>query len=132
MENVVRTSPLQIRMTLDDRPKTVLFTDMEGSTAFNSERGDDVAVALMRVHERAVRDAAAQHDGWVVKSTGDGFLVVFATSTAGVACALDVHARLNEHTVSQPDSVLRVRMGLHAGTLVQQPDDVFGLTVTIA
>jgi class 3 adenylate cyclase/tetratricopeptide (TPR) repeat protein len=119
-------------MTMTDRPKTVLFTDVEGSTAFNSERGDAVAIALMRIHERAVRESAAEHDGWVVKSTGDGFLVVFPTPAAGVACALDVHARLNEHNANNPDSVLRVRMGLHSGTLVQQADDVFGLTVTIA
>jgi class 3 adenylate cyclase/tetratricopeptide (TPR) repeat protein len=114
------------------RSKTVLFTDMEGSTALNSEHGDEVAVALMRVHEQAVRDAAAEHDGWVVKSTGDGFLVVFPTASAGVACALDVHARLREHNTEHPDNVLRVRMGLHAGTFVEQADDVFGLTVTIA
>ena len=66
------------------QPKTVLFTDMEGSTAFNSERGDESAVALMTVHERAVRDAAAQHDGWVVKNTGDGFLVVFPDCAPGI------------------------------------------------
>jgi class 3 adenylate cyclase/tetratricopeptide (TPR) repeat protein len=119
-------------MTMTDRPKAVLFTDMEGSTAFNSERGDDVAVALMRVHEVAVREAAAERDGWVVKSTGDGFLVVFPTSAGAVACGLDVHARLNEYNAGNPDGVLRVRMGIHSGTFVQQPDDVFGLTVTIA
>jgi len=113
-------------------PKTVLFTDVEGSTAFTSERGDDVAIALMRVHENAVRECAAQYQGWVVKSTGDGFLVVFPTCMDGVACALDVHARLNDHNAAHPDGVLKVRMGLHAGTLVEQPDDVFGLTVTIA
>ncbi len=114
------------------RPKAVLFTDMEGSTAFNSERGDEVAVALMRVHESAVRDAAADHDGWVVKSTGDGFLVVFPRPSAGVACALDIQERLKDHNTGHPDNVLRVRMGLHSGAFVEQPDDVFGLTVTIA
>jgi tetratricopeptide (TPR) repeat protein len=105
---------------------------MEGSTAFNSERGDESAVALMTVHERAVRDAAAQHDGWVVKNTGDGFLVVFPDCAPGIACALDVHEALNAHNVANPDAALRVRMGLHTGTLVERADDVFGLTVTIA
>src|SRR3954465_6452735 len=94
------------RATMSTHPKTVLFTDMEGSTAFNSEQGDEVAIALMRVHERAVRDAAAQHDGWVVKSAGDGFLVVFPSPQSGVACALDVHARLNEHNATHPDNAL--------------------------
>src|SRR4051812_32252435 len=106
---------------MNARPKAVLFTDMEGSTAFNSERGDEVAIALMRVHERAAREAAARHDGWVVKSTGDGFLVVFPTSSAGVACALDIQERLREHNAAHPDNALRVRMGVHSGTFVQQP-----------
>ena len=88
------------RTDVSSRPKTVLFTDVEGSTVFNSERGDEVAVALMRVHERAVHEAAAQHDGWVVKSTGDGFLVVFPSCVAGVSCALDIHARLTITTLA--------------------------------
>src|SRR5687767_3244980 len=112
-------------MTMSSRSKSVLFTDIEGSTALNQGRGDEVAVALMRVHEGAVRDAAARHDGWVVKNTGDGFLAVFPTSVAGVACALDVQAALTAHNAEHPDGTLRVRMGLHTGTLVEQSDDVF-------
>ena len=86
----------------------------------------------MRVHETAVREAAKEYDGWVVKSTGDGYLVVFAASDEGVSCALDIHARLCEHNARNPQGPLRVRMGLHTGPVIQDIDDVFGLTVTTA
>jgi class 3 adenylate cyclase len=105
---------------MSTRPKAILFTDMEGSTAFQSARGDVVAVALMNVHESAVRDAAREHDGWVVKSTGDGYLVVFPSSAEGIAGALDIKSRLLAHNDAHPDSALRVRMGLHSGTVIEQ------------
>src|SRR6476659_2005281 len=117
---------------MSTRPKAILFTDMEGSTAFQSARGDEVAVALMNVHETAVRDAAREHDGWVVKSTGDGYLVVFPSSAEGIAGALDIKSTLLAHNDAHPDSALRVRMGLHSGTVIEQNDDVYGLTVTAA
>ena len=43
-------------------PLTILFTDMEGSTAFASAHGDEVSVALLREHERVIRNAAEAHD----------------------------------------------------------------------
>src|SRR5918996_1309566 len=66
--------------TMNASPTTVLFTDTEGSTEFSSARGDEMAVALVRAHEEIVRVAAATQSGRVVKSTGDGFLVVFPSS----------------------------------------------------
>ena len=111
---------------------TILFTDMEGSTAFASAHGDEVAVALLREHERVIRNAAKAHDGRVVKSMGDGFLVVFPTCTGGVAGAVDMRARLEELAREHPADAPRVRFGLNFGSVIEEHGDVFGLTVNAA
>src|SRR5262249_28219650 len=112
--------------------KTILFTDMEGSTEFASTRGDEMAMALVHTHERIVNDTAAEHGGEVVKSTGDGYLVVFPSPINGVAAALDIRGRFETHNAAHPDEALRVRMGLNAGPVIEDRGDVYGLAVNAA
>jgi class 3 adenylate cyclase len=113
-------------------PKTVLFTDVVGSTEFASVRGDEMAVALLRVHEEIARDAASNHDGLVVKSTGDGFLLIFSSSVSGVAAALEIRDRLEQYNVAHPDAALPVRIGLNAGPVIEEVGDFYGMTVNAA
>jgi class 3 adenylate cyclase/tetratricopeptide (TPR) repeat protein len=113
-------------------PKTVLFTDVVGSTEFASVRGDEMAVALLRVHEEIARDAASNHDGQVVKSTGDGFLLIFPTCINGVAAALEVRDRLEHYNVTHGDAALHVRIGLNAGPVIEEAGDFYGTTVNAA
>src|SRR5262245_54802502 len=117
---------------MPSRALTVLFTDMEGSTEFASARGDEMGMALLRVHERIAREAADEHTGRVIKSTGDGFLVVFETPRAGVAAALEISGRLRDYNARNVDTALRVRMGLNAGPVIEDAGDVFGLVVSTA
>src|SRR5665811_487295 len=100
-------------------PKTVLFTDVVGSTEFASVRGD----------EEIARDAASERDGRVVKSTGDGFLLVFSSSINGVAAALQIRDRLEQHNVAHPDAALHVRIGLNTGPVIEEAGDFHGMTV---
>ena len=117
---------------MNTSPTTVLFTDTEGSTEFSSARGDEMAVALVRAHEEIVRVSAAHESGRVVKSTGDGFMLVFSSCTKGVAASLDIRERLTEFNSSHPDTPLRVRMGLNVGPVIEEGDDYYGLAVNAA
>ncbi|HUW02789.1 MAG TPA: AAA family ATPase [Acidimicrobiales bacterium] len=117
---------------MSDHARTVLFTDMEASTEFSVKRGDADAVALMHVHERAVSGPVDRHAGIVVKNTGDGFLAVFPSSEQGVRAALGIRARIGDHNRSNPETPLRVRLGLHTGRVIEEDGDVFGLTVSTA
>jgi class 3 adenylate cyclase/tetratricopeptide (TPR) repeat protein len=117
---------------VDAARTTVLFTDTEGSTEFSSLHGDESAVALVRVHEEIVRATAESCGGRVVKSTGDGFLVVFSSCTNGVAAALDIRHRLGEYTATHPDAPLRVRIGLNVGSAIEERGDYYGVAVNAA
>lgn len=112
--------------------KTVLFTDMEASTEFSLQHGDERSVALMHIHEETVRGPVAHHEGAVLKNTGDGFLAVFPTSTLGVRSALEIRSRIEAHNEAYRDTPLRVRLGLNTGPVIADGGDVFGLTVSAA
>src|SRR3970040_1617040 len=60
--------------------RTILFTDVEGSTALTQRLGDAKARELLREHERIVREALGSHGGAEVKTMGDGFMASFGSA----------------------------------------------------
>lgn len=111
-------------------PVAVLFTDIEGSTARWESEPAAMGQALAD-HDRILHGAFAEAGGEVVKSTGDGALVVFDGPGAAVAAASEAQARLDAH--AWPTSTpLRVRMGVHVGVVEHRDGDVFGPTVNLA
>ena len=105
----------------------IMFSDIEESTALNERIGDRAFVRLIARHDRAVRRFVERHDGHVVKSQGDGFMVAFARPEQAVRCALDI-----QHSLSKRRNSIRVRIGIHTGQSVLRGDDVFGRNVALA
>ncbi|MCH7998535.1 MAG: adenylate/guanylate cyclase domain-containing protein, partial [Chloroflexi bacterium] len=70
--------------------RTVLFTDVEGSTALTHRLGDARARDLLREHERIVREALKAHGGSEVKTMGDGFMASFSSATKALECAISL------------------------------------------
>jgi class 3 adenylate cyclase len=63
--------------------RTVLFTDVVGSTARRSRLGDKAADELEREHDQLLHGIVARHSGTVVKGTGDGIMAVFESAADG-------------------------------------------------
>jgi class 3 adenylate cyclase len=105
---------------------TVVFTDIVDSTARSGEIGDSAWREMLDRHDRIAWSAVDRHAGTLVKNTGDGLLMTFATPSDAVACASDL--------VRELDAVgLRVRAGVHAGEIMVREDgDVSGLAVNLA
>jgi predicted ATPase/class 3 adenylate cyclase len=109
---------------------TFLFTDLEGSTRLWEEHPEAMKSALAR-HNEILRDAISAHAGHVVKSTGDGFHVVFTTAADAVAAAGRAQVALHEE-VWGATGPLRVRMGLHTCEAELREGDYFGTAVNRA
>ena len=62
---------------VDTAFRTILFTDIVGSTSLTQELGDARAMAMLRTHDAIVREAVAGNGGSEVKHTGDGIMVAF-------------------------------------------------------
>ncbi len=109
---------------------TVVFTDIVGFTEYTALRGDEEAMALLSVQERLVREALPT-GARVVKELGDGLLLWFED-----ACqALDTSLRLQERFASQltqANSPLWVRMGVHSGMQTRRGEDLVGHDVNVA
>jgi class 3 adenylate cyclase len=119
----------------DDRDpgiRTILFTDMVGSTAFTQEMGDDAAMTLVRTHDSIVREALADTGGREIKHTGDGIMASFVSAAAAVKCATRIQCELSAHGGERQHGTIKIRVGLAAGEPVEHHDDLFGCTVQLA
>jgi class 3 adenylate cyclase len=110
---------------------TILFTDVEGSTALTHKLGDARARELMREHERMVRTALGAYGGSEVKTTGDGFMASFTSASQALKCAVAMQRAFAEHNETA-DEPIRVRMGLNAGEPIAEAEDLFGTVVNLA
>jgi class 3 adenylate cyclase len=106
---------------------TLLFTDVEGSTALWDAERDAMAAAL-RQHDEIMRGAIAQAGGYVFKTAGDSFCAAFSAARTGLDAALT--AQRNLAAQSWPTSrPIVVRMGLHSGVCEERDGDYFGPAV---
>jgi DNA-binding NarL/FixJ family response regulator/class 3 adenylate cyclase len=107
---------------------TVLFADVEGSTAMLERLGQARWLRAMAEYEELLRASIAEHGGSLIKALGDGHLAAFPSARAALRCAVDVQRSLP--VPSAPD--FRVRMGMHTGEPALRADDLHGRTVVKA
>ena len=111
---------------------TILFTDVEGSTALTERVGDAKAREVLRAHERIVREALKAHGGAEVKAMGDGFMASFSSATRALECAVAMQRAFAAHDDEHPETPIRVRIGLNAGEPIAEEADLFGTAVILA
>jgi class 3 adenylate cyclase len=110
--------------------RSILFTDLEGSTSMTQQLGDVEAMRILKAHDQIVRrEIEAQH-GRVVKHTGDGFMAVFRGVSAAIRSAIGIQRSFR--TQRMADRRLRLRIGISAGEPVDDGDDLFGCAVQLA
>jgi adenylate cyclase len=108
-----------------------MFTDMVGSTAA-AQKDEASALKLLETQDALLRPIFSTHRGRVVKSTGDGFLVVFDSALRAVQCAIDIQRMVRERNTAITFGPLLLRIGIHLGDVEERDNDVFGDSVNIA
>ncbi len=114
------------------RLAAIRFTDIVG---FSRQMGGNEArmLRLLAVHNRIIEQAVAAHQGHVIKTVGDAFLVDFPSVVNAVQCAQQIHSQFRAHNVEkEPAEQIHVRIGIHLGDIVQREGDVFGDGVNVA
>ncbi|HEY1460667.1 MAG TPA: tetratricopeptide repeat protein [Casimicrobiaceae bacterium] len=109
---------------------TMLFTDIEGSTALWERDGPSMSQALA-AHDALTRSAIEGHRGTVVKMTGDGVHAVFSDARDALMATLQLQQALEDPGATL-GITLRVRCGLHAGIIELRDGDYFGSPVNRA
>ncbi len=115
------------RKKLPEGTITILFTDVEGSTALLRDLGEEPARAILRRHDALVREGIETHGGTEVERTGDSFMVAFRTARTALEAALDLRDRVAN--AGSPDRPFRIRIGLDTGEVIAEDEGYFGTTV---
>src|SRR5262249_48460283 len=110
------------------RPRTFLFADLRGYTAYVEQHGDVAAAALLARYREIVRAAIAENSGVEVKTEGDSFYLVFDSSVGAGRCAMAI-----QHQAAQEQSEgLENGLGGHEGEAVDFDAQYVGSAVNIA
>ncbi len=112
--------------------RTVLFTDIVGSTPLTQLLGDEGAMEIVHLHDQIVRDALCDSNGREVKHTGDGIMASFVSAAAAIRCAAQVQRAIAKHREDNSGCPLQVRIGIASGEPVEHHNDIFGSTVQLA
>jgi TolB-like protein/class 3 adenylate cyclase len=117
---------------VERRLAAVLAADVAGYSRLMG--ADEVGtLAALKAHRREIVDPAiAAHNGRIVKTTGDGILVEFASAVDAVACAVAVQEKMAERTAEEAKPRIRFRMGINIGDIIIDGGDIFGDGVNLA
>ncbi len=85
---------------------------------------EEGTLAALRTHRREFLDLKiAEHRGRIVKTTGDGFLIEFASVVDATRCAVGIQDGMRERNVSVPqDKRLEFRIGINVGDVIDHDD----------
>jgi len=115
-----------------EKEVVVMFTDIVGSTAMTHEKGNMAAQEVVRAHNRVVRDALAKTGGKEIKHTGDGIMASFKDVTSSLLSTQQMQMMIRMHNEQGPALPLKVKIGINAGRVVMEEQDLYGVTVQMA
>lgn len=118
-------------MTAHREKTTVLFADVTGSTRLYEAAGNSAAAEAIRKCLDVVRDATEASGGRVVKTIGDELMALFPDPDRATQAATRMHLAVNALPPVEGQK-LSLRIGFHAGPVVQRDGDIFGDTVNLA
>ena len=110
----------------------IVFTDTVNFSGLMS-RDEERTRRLVARDLKNMRLLCEAYGGQVMKSTGDGLLILFGSVVQAVACALEIQRSFREQNSALPGAErLRHRIGIHLGDVFRQENDVMGDGVNIA
>jgi class 3 adenylate cyclase len=112
----------------------ILFTDIADSTALTERMGDAAFRAASRALDESVRAAMRECGGAPVegKVLGDGVMGVFTSAAQAIDAARRCLALTGPSNIQHPTSNIQIHIGLHAGDVIREKDNVYGGAVNIA
>ncbi len=117
-------------MGRESQTKTVLFADVTESSRLYNQLGDVAARNAINGSLAALVDLLPRYKGRLDKTLGDAVMCVFPDAANGVAAARDMQRVIADEVPG--GHPIRMHIGLHAGPVIVDNDDVFGDTVNAA
>jgi adenylate cyclase len=120
-------------MSQTRRLAAILAADVAGYSRLMGADEEGTLERLKALRRELIDPKIAEHHGRIVKTTGDGVLVEFASVVDAVRCAVAVQQAMPEHNTGVgADSRIELRIGINLGDVIVEGDDLYGDGVNIA
>ena len=117
----------------DRRLAAILAADVAGYSRLIGADEEGTLGRLKLIRAEVIDPAIAAHRGRLVKTTGDGLLVEFASVVDALRCAVEVQREIADRGTDTPvDRRIELRIGIHQGDIVVEDGDIFGDGVNVA
>jgi adenylate cyclase len=118
---------------MERRLTAILAADMVGYSRLMGANETGTLAALKALQTDFIGHKIAQHQGRIVKLTGDGMLVEFPSVVNAVACAAEVQGGMRDRNARVPqDRRIEFRIGVNLGDVIIEGEDIFGDGVNVA
>jgi adenylate cyclase len=118
---------------VDRRLAAILAADVAGYSRLMSVDEEGTLAALKACRRELLDPKIAEHRGRIVKTTGDGALVEFASAVDAVRCAMDIQRAMTDRNVDIPEHrQIAFRIGINVGDIITDEGDIYGDGVNIA
>jgi class 3 adenylate cyclase len=118
---------------VERRLAAILAADVAGSCRLIGIDEEGTLAQLKAIRKTLFDPKITNHRGRIVKNTGDGALVEFASVVDAVRCAVEIQGGMAEHNIDVPQvKRIALRIGIHVGDIIIEENDIFGDGVNIA
>src|SRR5438105_3828141 len=118
---------------IERRLAAILAADVAGYSRLMGADEEGTLMRLKALRRELIDPGIAEHKGRIVKTTGDGLLVEFASVVDAVRYAVNVQRGMVERNADVPEQKRIVfRIGINLGDIIIDEDDIFGDGVNIA
>ena len=115
------------------RLAAVLAADVAGYSRLMGADEEGTLARLKAIRKSLVDPTIAANRGRIVKTTGDGMLVEFASAVDAGRCAVEVQRGMAEQNAAVSQNTrIEFRIGIHVGDIIIDENDIFGDGVNIA
>ena len=118
---------------VERRLAAILAADVAGYSRLMGGDEEGTLAALKGYRRELIDPKIAEHRGRIVKATGDGALVEFASAVDAVRCAMEIQRAMAERNADIPeDRRIEFRIGINVGDIIIDEGDIYGDGVNIA
>lgn len=113
-----------------DGAVTLMLSDIADAAAVAEQLGPERWQEVLRDHHALVEQLLTHHDGQVVRRESDGFFASFNSAHAGLHAAVELQRTFSDSS-AQGDRALALRIGLHSGFVIGNPEQLMGRNVVL-
>ena len=115
------------------RLAAILAADVAGYSRLMGQDEEGTLAALKAIRRELGDPKVKEHRGRIVKTTGDGLLIEFASVVDAVRCAVEVQEEMAARNAEVPEARrIEFRIGINLGDIIRDGRDIFGEGVNIA